>query len=447
MRTCISALVVSTAARPYDRFGYILADVPSKLDIPSDDFVVIMDAVVDSEAYGNLAAIVCMHESEEIQMGELVRRGGEERRIRVQMAGLAAKVDALPQRVADAASTGTSSVASAVASAVVAAAAAGQQQSMCHVCKQPPFLANCRLACINPDAVGFPALLQPSCCPCRTALPSAESRCRAMADMLRRGNADAFRRAWQDWPEASLHAACVDEVGKTWLHLAAHFGAVDIMDMLLQTDRSTIELIDQQHGKPIACAIECQGLEVSVGFDDTVCVVRKLIEYGADTQSPCTPSTRAGLGRTPEYLMQTHYAMNERLGELLQLLKPSSHTGLSFTVHTPSPPPSMPPLLPALLPRDGLSLASSGSTHLHTTAAHLTLQTPSAASSLLPPASTSLAPPSTDAEFYKAKAGLLQSKLDDRKAETERARSQKPLQLKALIGSFAWSGATAAMWP
>ena len=37
IRHCITAWVVSTCARPQDRFGYILKDLPTKCEISSED--------------------------------------------------------------------------------------------------------------------------------------------------------------------------------------------------------------------------------------------------------------------------------------------------------------------------------------------------------------------------------------------------------------------------
>jgi hypothetical protein len=45
VRHCILAWIVSTAARPRDRFGEILKDLPTKADIVSPDISSHMDAI------------------------------------------------------------------------------------------------------------------------------------------------------------------------------------------------------------------------------------------------------------------------------------------------------------------------------------------------------------------------------------------------------------------
>ena len=57
VRHCITAWVVSTAARPRDRFGYILAACDTKADIVSPSLSAHMDAIYDTDEYAELAKL------------------------------------------------------------------------------------------------------------------------------------------------------------------------------------------------------------------------------------------------------------------------------------------------------------------------------------------------------------------------------------------------------
>ena len=68
-------------------------------------------------------------------------------------------------------------------------------------------------------------------------------------------------------------------------------GLVDIVEFLLRRAPSVIEAVDINGGKLISYAME----QPRVG--GAVAMVSKLIEFGADKISPCTPTALAGKSR------------------------------------------------------------------------------------------------------------------------------------------------------
>ena len=221
VRHCMLAWVVSTAARPRDRFGGILASCDTKADIVSSDISSHMNAIYDTEEYEEMAKVVREYEQYEISRGDLVQRGGSERRTREDIAELGRKMEDREVRITTAAVTaGAIDVEAATSSAanLVFAAANRGQQKMCSECMKPPFLANCHAACRKPDAADFPALWEGGSCPCRTSLSSSNSRCREMADALERGDGDTFMLLWSEWGDAgaTAHIACKDSSGTMW---------------------------------------------------------------------------------------------------------------------------------------------------------------------------------------------------------------------------------------
>ena len=321
VRHCILAWIVSTAARPRDRFGCILVSCDTKGEIVSSDISSHMDAIYDTAEYAEMAGCLRDYERQEIARGDLVQRGGSERRTREDIAELGRRMEDHEVRITTAAATEASmaitTAASSAANAVLAAGAANRQSGMCDACRKPPFLANAHAACREPaDA---PALWSADCCVCCTAFSSSNSRCREMADALRCGNGDSFMRLWAEWAaEASssptTHIACVDQRGTTWVHLAAQHGLVDVVEFLLRHEPSIVEAMDTISGKLIAYAMEPP---VAGG---SVAMVAKLLEFGADMSSPCTPSALAGLGWTPEQLAHRKLHGSER-DEVLVLLR------------------------------------------------------------------------------------------------------------------------------
>ena len=201
VRHCILAWIVSTAARPRDRFGCILAKCDTKGEIVSSDLSWHMDAIYDTSEYAEMAKLVREYEDQEIGRGDIVQRGGSERRTREDIAALGKKMEDHEVRMTTAAATQASTVITTAASHAANAVldAAKCQQSMCNECRKPPFLANAHAACRQPLSAEFPALWSADCCVCRTALSSSNSRCREMADALRRGSGDEFMRLWTEW--------------------------------------------------------------------------------------------------------------------------------------------------------------------------------------------------------------------------------------------------------
>ena len=101
VRHCIGVWVASTAARPRDRFNYILAEALTKGQIISESFSVHLTAVFASSQYAGLAAVVRRFEDAEIALGDLAHRPASERRTRLQIGTLEQQVAAIPQQVAD----------------------------------------------------------------------------------------------------------------------------------------------------------------------------------------------------------------------------------------------------------------------------------------------------------------------------------------------------------
>ena len=321
VRHCILAWIVSTAARPRDRFGCILVSCDTKGEIVSSDISSHMDAIYDTAEYTEMAGYLREYERQEIARGDLVQRGGSERRTREDIAALGRRMEDHEVRITTAAateaSTAITTAASSAANAVLAAGAANRQSGMCDACRKPPFLANAHAACREPaDA---PALWSADCCVCRTAFSSCNSRCREMADALRCSNGDNFMRLWAEWASEestspTTHIACVDQRGTMWVHLAAQHGLVDIVEFLLRHEVSLVEAMDTVGGKLVAYAMEPPVI------GGAVAMVAKLLEFGADTSSPCTPSALAGFGWTPEQLAHRKLHGSER-DEVLVLLR------------------------------------------------------------------------------------------------------------------------------
>ena len=124
-----------------------------------------------------------------------------------------------------------------------------------------------------------------------------------------------------------------------WVHLAAQRGLVAIVEFLLRHMPSLVEAMDTVGGKLIAYAMEPP---VAGG---AVAMVTKLLEFGADTATPCTPSAFAGLGWTPEQLAHRKLYGSER-DEVIRLLR--------------SPKTLPPPLLQPPDPRLGLTPRPDG---------------------------------------------------------------------------------------
>ena len=93
VRNCMLAWVVSTAARPRDRFGGILASCATKADIVSSDISSHMDAIYDTDEYEEMVKIVREFEEQEISRGDVAQRGGSERRTREDIAELGRKLE------------------------------------------------------------------------------------------------------------------------------------------------------------------------------------------------------------------------------------------------------------------------------------------------------------------------------------------------------------------
>ena len=71
--------VVSTAARPRDRFGQIDTTRPIKRFIVAPEFTAHLTDLFETDAYARLVALVRSKEEEELALGELAQCGAEER--------------------------------------------------------------------------------------------------------------------------------------------------------------------------------------------------------------------------------------------------------------------------------------------------------------------------------------------------------------------------------
>ena len=299
IRHCITAWVVSTCARPRDRFGYILKDLPTKGEIVADEFYSHMQAVDDTEEYEWLMGVVRSIEDTEIARGDLAHRAGLERRVREDIADLKTTLQASSSTVAAQSSSAVAAAASTVSTAIVDAASSTSQIQRCRKCRAKPFIQQLQHSCRRPaeaDPVGWSAADRLHGCACHFNA-SDNSRCREMADALRAGDGDKFMRLYREWDGASEHDECVDQLGTAWLHLAVEQGLITIVDFLLVQSTAMLEAVDLHSGKPIAYAFEQPPVRCR-----PVDMVAKLLEYGANPTAPCTKSAHHGLGRTPEYL-------------------------------------------------------------------------------------------------------------------------------------------------
>ena len=84
--------VVSTAARPRDRFGQIDTTRPIKRFIVAPEFTAHLTDLFETDAYARLVALVRSKEEEELALGELAQCGAEERHVREDIQKLAPKV-------------------------------------------------------------------------------------------------------------------------------------------------------------------------------------------------------------------------------------------------------------------------------------------------------------------------------------------------------------------
>jgi hypothetical protein len=228
VRHCITAWIVSTCARPRDRFGYIMTDLRTKGDIVAHELQSHMNEIYDTDEYEEMSKHCREYEDREIAGGDLAQRGGSERRTRADIAALGRQVAdqgvCITTAAATQASTAIMTAASSVAHTVLAAANR-QQHTMCAECKKPPFMSNCNSACREPSGEdALPTMWEGGSCACRTAMSSRNSRCREMADALDRGEGDTFMRLWHEWGEdgAITHIACTDNAGSMWCVLRSH---------------------------------------------------------------------------------------------------------------------------------------------------------------------------------------------------------------------------------
>ena len=321
VRHCIFVWIVSTTARPRDRFGYIAAERPAKRALCAAVFTRHLDPLLETTEYRDLKAMVVKLEEEEIGLGALANRGAEGRCLSLQISASSSHLSAQIHRAAAAVAVGSAS-----------------SQSKCELCLTTD---NCHIPLSS-----FPHSI-PGGCVCMTAYPSQLSFCRQVhasankyshplcppppsppppsplppaklilvttfiqvMDALRAGNHDDCVRLLLESPgDVQKHAGCRDQSQISWLHMAADKAWIDVADTILQASNETLELVDTVHGKPIAYALERGNMEM----------LDLLISYGADTQSPCTPAAKAGSGRTPSELADRWY---EREPERLRLLK------------------------------------------------------------------------------------------------------------------------------
>ena len=98
LRHSILAWIVSTTARPRDRFGLIAADRPIKRLLCAPAFTKHLEPLLGTTAYAELAAAVRSYEEYELRLGPLANVGAEERRTRLALMEteqrLTARIDA-----------------------------------------------------------------------------------------------------------------------------------------------------------------------------------------------------------------------------------------------------------------------------------------------------------------------------------------------------------------
>jgi len=101
VRHCILAWIVSCVARPRDRWGYIDAELSAKRHQVALPLRTHLDVLLGTEEFLKLEAVERSFEDEELRMGELAQRGGEERRTRAQLTGMERRIGDLPEQVAE----------------------------------------------------------------------------------------------------------------------------------------------------------------------------------------------------------------------------------------------------------------------------------------------------------------------------------------------------------
>lgn len=320
VRHCITAWVVSTCARPRDRFGYILKDMPTKGEIVADAFYSHMEAVDDTEEYEILMRVVRAFEDKEFALGDLAHRAGPERRVRQDISELKTVVQTSSSEVAARSSSAVADAASTVANAIVDAASASSHVQRCGPCRAKPFVLQLQHACRRPqeaDPIGWSAADKLHGCVCHF-IASDNSRCREMADALRACDGKRFLRLYHEWDGADEHAECVDQLGTAWLHLAVERGMLEVVDFLLSRSTSMLEVIDMRTGKPLAYAFEM--INHSLGCS-TMDMITKLLDYGANSTAHCTKSAHHGAGRTPEYLARNRCRLDADPEQVVALLR------------------------------------------------------------------------------------------------------------------------------
>eukprot|EP00966_Prymnesium_polylepis_P089230 2065786-Prymnesium_polylepis.1 len=81
VRHCIMAWLVSCVARPRDRWGYIDVEQPQKRQLVAAVFRSHFDCLLDTPDFQQLEATVRAFEAAEVEMGDLAKHGGMERRM------------------------------------------------------------------------------------------------------------------------------------------------------------------------------------------------------------------------------------------------------------------------------------------------------------------------------------------------------------------------------
>ena len=99
IRFCILSWVVSTAARPRNRLGFIDAERPAKRFLVAAVFTEHLKPLLARREFTALEALVRRHEQHELSLGALAQRGAQEQRLSLQMGSLP---DQLAARVSDA---------------------------------------------------------------------------------------------------------------------------------------------------------------------------------------------------------------------------------------------------------------------------------------------------------------------------------------------------------